>query len=272
MKAYTVPKTPPSQPVKVTPNLGRIFRAAWWVAILILVGYLTYTRWAQLTVDKPSVFDTGLLALLAILVLLPFVSEVSALGFTVKKQIDEAKKELKQDVKEEVQTIRSELLALGISNRLTSNVILQGGLNPPPDDALNDVKKQIEEVLRQFQAQSGISKPPHSEGDVSQNIIFAFKQRLLIEKELRRIWETRIGDVPSITSAANTDRSRYPTVSRIVEDLVRCELINPNLGRSLKEIYAVASAAIHGEEPSQDKIDFLRAIAPEVINTLSVIR
>jgi hypothetical protein len=242
----------------------KMFRRLWWVVSIALTGYVIFVRFPSITSAQPTSFDTGLLAIVTILILLPFISEVSAFGFTVKKQINEAKKEIKQDVKEEVQTIRNEIFALGITNRLTSNVILQSGVpNPPPDNALNEIRSQINEMLKQFQHDRGLREVQPQPSNVSENTVFAFEQRYLVEQEVRRIWSTRIKD---------GDFYRYSSFSRMVDDLAKYELITSNLAPPLKEVYAVASAAIHGNEPSQEKIDFLRQVAPEVISTLSSIK
>jgi hypothetical protein len=80
---------------RVTIDWMRILRAAWWLLALGCCLYLIIIRLDSVSSDKPTSFDTGLLAIAAILILLPFISEISAFGFTVKKQIEEAKKELK---------------------------------------------------------------------------------------------------------------------------------------------------------------------------------
>ena len=242
----------------------KIFRAIWWGVLLVACLILILSRFDKVSSGQPTIFDAGLLAFFAVLILLPFISEVSAFGVTVKKQIEEVKKELNQNIKDEIQVIRNDIVALGISNRLTSNVVFQAGLpNPPPDSALSEIKDQIAEMLKEFQQQRGIRELPIREGVVSENAVFAFQQRYQVERELKRIWSTRV---------KYGDFSRYPPFQRMVDDLVQYELITPYLGRSLKEVYAIASSAVHGDEPSQEKVDFLKVVAPEIIGTLGSIQ
>jgi hypothetical protein len=241
-----------------------ITRVIWWAVVLSASIYLTVVRLSSITSDNPTSMDLGLLGLVAVLILLPFVSEISAFGFTVKKEIEEAKRELKQDIRDETQSIRSEITAIGIANSLTSNVYFQTGIpNPPPDSALADVRDQIAEILRQFREERGLREATRPHADVPPNTILAFQQRYLIEREVKRIWGTRV---------RNSDSGRYPPFARMVDDLIRYELITSNLGGSLREVFAVASSAIHGDEPSQEKIDFLREVAPGITATLSSIR
>ncbi len=248
----------------VTTHWRQIGRAFWWAVSLSTSIYLIAARFDKVISDKPTTFDIGLLGFTVVLILLPFISEISAFGFTIKKQLEEVKKELRQDIKDETQSIRNEILAIGISNKLTSNVVLQTGLpNPPPDNELAEIRNQITEVLRQFQEQRGMRDLPPLHVDVSPNTIFAFQQRYLVEREIKRIWSTRI---------KNGDFYRYPPFSRMVEDLVRFELITSNLGGSLKEVFSVASSAVDGDEPSLEKISFLQEVAPDILATLNSIR
>ena len=241
-----------------------ILQAIWWTLSLLALLVVLALRTISVTGDHPTTFDIGLMGLVAILILLPFVSELTAFGITVKKHIEEAKKELKQNIKEEAQSVRSEIVALGITNRLTSNVTFQTGIpNPPPDSALDEIREQISEILRQFQDQRGMRDMPRQQADISENTVFAFQYRYLVEREVKRIWNSRIRD---------GDVSRLPFFSKMVDDLVRYELISRGLGRSLKDVFSVASSAIHGEEPSQEKVSFLREVAPEIVAALSSIR
>jgi hypothetical protein len=226
-----------------------VLRGVWWVIALAFFIYLILARSASIASSNPTIFDTGVLAIVAVLILLPFMSEISAFGFTVKKQIEEAKKELKQNVREEIGLVRNELLALSISNRLTSNVILQAGVpNPPPDSALEEVRNQITEVLEQFQQERGIRDVQPRRSEVAENTVSAFEQRYLVEQEVKRLWRARIAD---------GEFHRYPPFSRMVDDLVQYELITPSLGKSLREVYSVASAVVHGDDPSDEKTSFL---------------
>ena len=254
-------ETVSAKPNTNTHNWMKFFRAFWWCVLLSVCLLLILSRFDKLSSGQPASFDAGLLIFFAILILLPFVSEVSAFGITVKRQIEEVKKELKQNIKDETQILRNDIVALGISNRLTSNVLVQAGLpNPPPDSDLNIIKEQIAEMVRDIQQQRGINELSFRENTASD---IAFQQRYQVEKELKRIWSTRV---------KNGDFARYPPFSRMVDELAQYELITYSFGKLLKDVYAVASTAVHGDEPSQEKVNFLREVAPEIIGTLNSIR
>ena len=95
-----------------------IFKYIWWVVTIIAFGTILYLRKDDILGGKPQAFDTTLLAIIAALLLLPFFSELSLLGVTLKQQLDEVKKDIKQDVKEQVYSMRADIQnAVSVSNR-----------------------------------------------------------------------------------------------------------------------------------------------------------
>jgi hypothetical protein len=81
-------------------DFPKTFIYIWWVVAIILCGIMIYLRRDAIITGSPQTFDTALIAITALLLLLPFFSEMTLLGVTLKRQVDEAKKEIKQDVKE----------------------------------------------------------------------------------------------------------------------------------------------------------------------------
>lgn len=67
------------------------FPYIWWVLLLVGVGILIYFRWNIIATGHPQVFDTALLAIAAALVLIPFFSELSLLGFTIKQKAEDTR-------------------------------------------------------------------------------------------------------------------------------------------------------------------------------------
>ena len=54
----------------------------------------------------------------------------------------------------------------------------------------------------------------------------------------------------------------------MLSSFVEIGLISPEQDESLRKVYAICSAAIHGEEISEAKINFVRDVAPEIIASL----
>jgi hypothetical protein len=181
-------------------------------------------------------------------------------GVTLKQQIEETKKELKEDLKENVTALRSELQNV-VS--LNSNIHPQFIMNPPPESQLSHIRQQIEEIHAMVTREAGNGQVEQSAPIPSptQNTMFAFATRYQLENELRRIWRSRIGNQPSMSD-------RPLPITRIIRDLVEADLITPHVAHLIREVYAVGSAAVHGVEPTDHQLEFLRNTVPEIIQTL----
>lgn len=49
-------------------------------------------------------------------------------------------------------------------------------------------------------------------------------------------------------------------------------MISPNLAHAVREVYSVCSAAIHGEDVSDNQVQFVRDVAPELLAALEAVR
>jgi len=200
---------------------SRVIRFAWWVLVLVGTVVLIYWRFDHLTSKRPSDFDTGVLGLAAILLLSPFISEISAFGFTVKKQIEEAKAEVRGEVRDRISVVRDEMLTLPISSRATASVNLLGAVPyPPPDDKLGELALHYASLLDKYRQDFGLVGAAADVASVSDDAVYAFKERFSIEREVRRLWNTR---------AVRGDFVRYPGLSRMLDDLTMYEVVPPPL-------------------------------------------
>lgn len=244
------------------------FKYIWWVVAIVLCGTLIYLRRNAIITGTPQTFDTALIAIITLLILLPFFSEMTLLGVTLKRQVEEAKKEIKQDVREQVNSLRTEFQNLiNISNRFNPQLFIN--TPPPPDTQLSTLEEQIQPILADFRRELGLIPPSQSLKSLipSENTVLAFTSRYQIEREVTRIWNNRFQK----TAPQITERPRILPIGRIVEDLVRAEVIPPALGRSIREVYAIGSPAVHGEEPTPEKMSFLNDVVPSLVATLRAI-
>ena len=136
----------------------------------------------------------------------------------------------------------------------------------PVDSQLAHIKEQITIAVREAvgstietkyaTAETGLPIPT---GDIQ----YLFSARLAIENELRIINRP-------MTSGIG-EYQRFEPVHRIVQSLVRAERITPEIGNAIREVYSVCSLAVHGEDVSPAKIDFVRTTAPQLLSALKVI-
>jgi hypothetical protein len=240
------------------------FKYFWWVLLLSGTGFLIYLRHNDIITGNIQSFDTLLLAITATLILIPFFSELTLLGVTLKQQVEETKKEIKQDLKEQVYNLRSDLQNLvNVNNHMNSQVVVGSVPLPPADNQLPALEQQIKEILTAFKKELGLNTPPHGVKDLipSENIVIAFSSRYQVEREVRRIWNSRFTE-------QKEKRIRHQPLTRVVDDLVRADIIPSAVGRSIREVYSIGSPAVHGEEPSQEQIAFLSDVAPTLVETL----
>lgn len=239
------------------------FKYIWWIITIALFGIILFLRKDVILSGSPQVFDTALIAIFAALLLMPFFSELSLLGVTIKQQLAEAKQEIKQDVKEQIYSIRSEIQnSINVSNRMN---LFMGAL-PPEDNQLGTLEQQIRPILDDFRKELGIKTQPKPLDDfaLDPETVYAFSSRYHIENEITRIYNSRFQIIEN-------ERERFVSVGKMVDELVRADIISSPLGRSIREVYSISSAAIHGREPSKEKIIFLKDLSPTLVETLKAI-
>lgn len=103
------------------------------------------------------------------------------------------------------------------------------------------------------------SEVAKTEVEVGDDVAYLFKVRYQIDRELRRIWDRRM--------EANMFR-RPRSVAEMASILESEGFIESRVVHVIRQVYSVASPAIHGEPVSEAKVAFVRDIAPGLIGTL----
>jgi hypothetical protein len=195
-----------------------------------------------------------LFLLFVALFLAPVFTELSLLGIKFKTQVKE--------LKEEVAGLRSDIRN-SIDVRTQINPVFNT-LAPPPDSQLPALEGRLRAVLTEVLREYGIDRPPRALDmpSVSDDVLYLFNARFHIEKELRRILSDR---------TAPDERRRPVPVFQIARTLASEGLLDQRLAHVVREVYAVASPAVHGEPVSSAQVAFVRDVAPELIATLRAI-
>jgi hypothetical protein len=121
------------------------------------------------------------------------------------------------------------------------------------------VKNAVAEVL----VSHGIKQPLPVAADlaVSNDIQFLFVVRHAIERELRRIASERQLELPMRRIAG----------MQLVRALAQAGIIEPSLEHAIREVYAVASPAIHAESVTPAQVAFVRDVGPPLVAALRAI-
>lgn len=126
-----------------------------------------------------------------------------------------------------------------------------------PDKEINFDKDIIKKTIQEL----GITQTSVDTFELSENVKFLFGMRYNIEKEIRRISNQFLDD----------DRPRpiIPMLSRLVET----NIISPNQHKVIRNLYSIASPAIHGDEDKLTiaEVNFAKNIAPGIIEELKKI-
>jgi len=216
-------------------------------------------RYRDLIAGKSIGTDVLVLVVWLALLLLPLFQEISLFGLTFKKEFET----LKTNVRDEVASLRTEIrISVDIRTQISPNFVFSPP--PPPDSQLPAIEKKVlaalEEALRKrdvphptVRAEELVA-PPEAE--------LLFRARYNIERELRRIWRQHEQETPG--------RRFLPTL-RIAQSLSEWELIHPGIEHAIREVWLVASPAIHGEPVTEAKVAFVRDVAPQLVATLKAI-
>ena len=242
-------------------DFSKNFKAAWWCILIVCVGYYLASRFPQLQAGDPTWFDALAFIVWVAVALGPFFKEMELFGLKFKQEVEK----LKEHVSTEMASIRTSIRSVTEQRQVASSSI-NLGYPPPVDSQLAHIKEQITIAVREAvgstvetKQASAEARPPIPSDDVQ----YLFSARLAIENELRVINRPMISGIGAYR--------RFEPVNRIVESLVREERITADIGKAIREVYSVCSLAVHGEDVSPAKVDFVRSTAPQLLSALKVI-
>jgi hypothetical protein len=239
-------------------KLPNWFKILWWVLLLTCLGVFLATRYRDLIGGKSIGSEILVLVVWLALLLLPLFQEISLFGLTFKREFEA----LKTNVRDEVASIRAEIRnSVDVRTQISPNFVFP---TPPPDSQLPAIEKSIQAALERELGKRDIPYAPFSPEALSTppDADLLFRARYNIERELRRIWLRHLEEYQ--------ERRFLPTL-RIARSLVEWELITPGLEQAIREVWSVASPAIHGESVTQAKVAFVRDVAPQLVETLKAI-
>lgn len=241
-------------------DFSKNFKTLWWGILIICIGYYLASRLDQLQAGNPSWFDALAFIVWVALGLGPFFKEMEFLGFKLKQEVAK----LKEHVTSEIASIRT-TIQTSVDQRQSVTSSLNIGYPAPLDSQLAQIQEQIRVAVREAVG-STVATPPTAAPMVDAppaDTQLLFAARLALENELRFIHRPLVSGTGAF--------QRVEPVQRIVESLVRSEQITPDLGKAIREVYSVCSLAVHGEDVSPAKVEFVRSTAPELISALKVI-
>lgn len=241
-------------------EFSKNFKACWWGILIISIGYYLASRLPDLQAGDPTWFDALVFVIWMTVALGPFFKEMEIFGFKFKQEVEK----LRAQFSYELQTIRATMNSANEQRQNSSSSINFG--YAPLDSQLDKIKEQIDSAVAEALVNSKkIKDTPANTGipKINENTLHLFSARLAIENALRNI------DIPSITD--DPTRRKFVPIHRIVDTLIRNKRITYEIGTAIREVYSVCSLAVHGEDVTPAKVEFVRTTAPQLLSALEFI-
>jgi hypothetical protein len=218
----------------------------WWYYILLLLSSIYVFVYRNDIYELSKLNAKNLIFIIwLVLLLLPLLSEIEIFGVKIKKEIDEAKSEIR--------ALGFQIADLKLSNN-NSNVT-NNYLAPLPskediqkysDRHVNQVNKEINP--NEFDLSKDVEKMT---SDISQQTIYLFQIRFMLEKLMLSLCE-KVG------------YNSLPVMHKMLPVLLEHDLINEEDRDLINKIYRITSRGIHGEIISNDYINFVRSVYPDL--------
>lgn len=237
------------------PNWARII---WW---LVITGSLTFflrSRLPDLLDGNANAADIAVFGVWMALLLAPLFSEVTLLGVTLKSEIQE----LKSTVATQLHEIRGEVRnAVDVRATFSPQFHIPA---PVADAQLPQLEERIKAAVAGALDAQGLKEQPKQPAlAVDDDVAFLFATRYHIETELRRLAAGR--------ELSASTRRHIPTF-QLVRHLSESEILPPDLGNAIREVYAVCSPAIHGQDVTEAQLSFVKDVGPQLVATLRTLQ
>jgi hypothetical protein len=222
----------------------------WWLGLVGITSVVLWKRLGLTASGGPTAFDCVVFVVWVALLLAPIFSEVKIWGVELTQEIEEAKKDLSQ----QIQTVRAEVRNSINLQATFSNAVAA----PPPDSLLPSIRDEVDRALNARMA--GLKVAPLAvEPQVPPDIQYMFSVRYNIEREVRRITDSLL------------DQRSRTQIRRQVEILAETGSIQPEMRNAIIDVYRVCSPAVHGDRVSKEQVYFVQDVAPRLLAALQEI-
>ncbi len=233
-------------------KLPNWFRIAWWALLLSAATFLLIKRYDALAAGSSSPSDLLAMVIWLALALAPVFHEIKLPGIELKQQV--------RELKEEIAGLRSEI---------RNSVDVRTQINPtfqfppaPPDALLPALETKLVRTLEGVLAKHGLhpAEAPRDAPTVPPDVLELFAMRFAIEQEVRRIWDALMQPREYFT--------RPVTAVQMARALAEEGFLDQELVQAIRQLYSVASAAIHAEPITEAKADFVRQVGGQLLSAL----
>jgi hypothetical protein len=222
-----------------------------------LCAIVIWQREAILSPDSTAVHVLLVGGLLA-LVLSPVFKEIEFGGVVLKREIAEARREVataKQELQGQITQLNQDL-RIRLDAQQTQSQHLYLGAVAPTDSAIAAEEERVRNLLDRALKERGIApatRPVHL--DLPTTVRDLVLARAALERRVRATWLSRFD---------HGFRDQYRPFGRMLSELVEAGIIPSEYGRVMREVYAISSRAVHGEDVTEKQRKFVLESLPDI--------
>lgn len=222
-------------------------RKTWWAALLILGSIYLWDNYSTIS-TKPTSFDVVVMLSTLVLAFMPIVSEISAFGMSIKKELVDTKKEIKN----QVAGIRTDIFSLAISNANIANqsVVVNNNEAVP-------MKEEVQLTIKQSTASMENTSELKSEIDLINEFPITEKQIFLYQA--RYALEQKIGQIAQITGIKPM-QSLVKTATIIRHN----GFLSSHADMLINKVSSICNRGIHGEVVDDEYLEYIKIVLREL--------
>ncbi len=214
------------------------------LAIVILAFSYKYLIWRFLPIASggESQLDTAVIAISAIIILLPFLSEIELFGVKFKKEMEKIEKE----TSEKIRLLEQKITSIQTQNN-SQNIYFSKN-----DEELKRLTNVVQET---------VVEPSSAEKTKAFQMPSQIYEMLATSYNLNR----RLSSI--YEKSTNSPRYFHTNggMLQIISYLDENKIIDLEMAQVIKEIIAICNSARHGEEIATIQYDFVKDTAPSII-------
>lgn len=219
-------------------------KKVWWFLLTVLGIIYIVRNYSNLNTTSTSL-DMLIIYATIVLIFMPLISEISLMGMSVKKQIENTRKEMH----DEIYKIRNDIINIKQSNTNNNDISIDlSGVLPSKDKVESDLRKHEEESQT-------IDTDKSEFNDISEDILYLFKVRFSIETRINEIIEKL--NLPSSTIFVELNK------------LLKKGVLNVDTYGILQRILSICNRGIHSEIIDQEYITYVRTLYPSITSELT---
>lgn len=216
-----------------------IKQRAWYIILLVAGSSYVWHYRFEIYQFKELNARNLIFILWLLLLFWPLISEMEFLGVKVKKEVEKATEE----VRDNVHTLQTQIAQLQMSNTVANNISF-GNPTLPSEQKLEELL-QIVRSMQAAHSSDRISASNSIDVDGDKNV-YLFKVRLEIERTLRELCEK------------TGHNSKVPApIMKMLQTLNRAEIINGMTCDLISQVSRIANRGVHGEIISDEYITFV---------------